>query len=100
MNTTNSTLSAAEAFYHGAHLVFIDSLGCSGQFSVADKETIRSESDSFLQNLLENHDPERILSPSVSVEMIEGDLIGIHPFFIKRGIIQTFYMECKCLRGV
>ena len=85
MNTTSPPLTPAEAFYHGAHLVFLDGLGCSGQITGADKEEALVATQLFLQDLLTQIDCDTASQQSSNDISAAGDQFGIHPFFIRKG---------------
>ena len=85
MNTTASTLSAAQAFFHGAHLVFLDSLGCGCSLSGGD---MKEDSTNHITAVME-----KCGGGGGSGESVEevGSFFstdthcGIEPFVIPRG---------------
>ncbi len=84
MNTTTlHYLPPGSAFYHGAHLVFLDALGCGWSGNMKDGAT------TFLQSLVEGNGVS--LSTGSEVEEVSAmdiapeEVFGISPFFIKRG---------------
>ena len=84
MNTLTPQLTPEEAFYHGAHLVFLDAMGCG---STGDGGKMKSEAIQFLMRLMETHG---IALPGDDNEDsdMEGShegLFGIPAFFIERG---------------
>ena len=86
MNATSPPLPPAEAFYHGAHLVLLDSLGCREQLSVTVREHLLQEAQMFLQELLVKNGHQMSLQSSPASISCHEDMFGIHPFFIKKGL--------------
>ena len=83
MNATCPPLSPTESFYHGAHLVFLDSLGCNGYMTGVERKHVVQETQSFLKDLLQQSDlDDRCLSNVLS----DADCFGIYPFFIEKGL--------------
>jgi midasin len=93
MNATSPPLPPAEAFYHGAHLVLLDSLGCREQLSVTVREHLLQGAQMFLQELLVKNGRQMSLQSSPASISCHEDMFGIHPFFIKKGPY-----ECKGLQ--
>lgn len=83
MNATSGYVSPAQGFYHGAHLVFVDGLGCG---SSLDASKLKEDAVKYLLYLLklsgctvpEIDGPREITSDS--------KVLGIAPFFINKGI--------------
>ena len=86
MNTTSPPLTASEAFYHGAHLVCLDSLGCSKAATAVEKHRLWEVLEDYLQKLLQSHGLGPIESSTLT-HCVENDntQFGIHPFFIETG---------------
>ena len=94
MNATVPKLSAVEAFSHGAHLVFLDSLGSSGNPTVLPHKEACSAAIDILQALLRKYginlstDSSASESSFTGGEIIIGDkLFGVPPFFIEIGML-------------
>ena len=84
MNMLTPQLTPEEAFYHGAHLVFLDAMGCG---NTGDGVKIKTEAIQCLMRLMERHGVALPSDDSESSDM-EGSregLFGIPPFFIERG---------------
>lgn len=84
MNMLTPQLTPEEAFYHGAHLVFLDAMGCG---NTGDGVTMKTEAIQFLMRLMERHGVALPSDDSESSDM-EGSregLFSIPPFFIERG---------------
>ena len=84
MNMLTPQLTPEEAFYHGAHLVFLDAMGCG---NTGDRVKIKTEAMQFLMWLMEKHGVALPNDDGESSDM-EGSregLFGIPPFFIERG---------------
>lgn len=84
MNAT-CPLSPTESFYHGAHLIFIDSLGCNGHMTGVEKKQAVQETQSFLNDLLHQSDFDGQCSNDITSD---ADHFGIHPFFIQKGLMH------------
>ena len=52
MNTTTPRLAPEDAFYHGAHLVFLDALACG---AAGDGTSVRTAARLFLLELMDRH---------------------------------------------
>lgn len=81
MNETSGYLSPTEGFYHGAHLVFVDGLGCGN--SPATK--LKRDAIDHLHILLEQWGCIMHNIDSSLVVTNDDNLFGIAPFCIKRG---------------
>lgn len=95
MNKTSDFLSPAASFYHGAHLVFVDALGCGG--SVGEVE-LKEDALVYLKLLLEQW------GTAVDTELQTLETVtdkergyGIPPFFIEAGIELRIYLNATCL---
>ena len=86
MNTTSPPLTASEAFYHGAHLVCLDSLGCSKAVTAVERHRMWEVLEDYLQKLLQSHGLGPIKSSALT-HCVENDTkqFGVHPFFIEIG---------------
>ena len=85
MNATSPPLPPSEAFYHGAHLVLFDSLGFRTELGVAERESLVEDIERYLQELLVRNGFGMIPQVSPACISCDGDLFGIHPFFINKG---------------
>ena len=90
MNTTTPRLTPAEAFYHGAHLVLLDALGC-GDYATTGKlgQDMREMGAAFLQELIKNQGSglfdDGVGPESLAMDDVGGRVFGFHPFFIEKG---------------
>jgi len=86
MNVTKATLSPPEAFFHGAHLVFLDALGCDSQ-GVGSR--LKAGLEGFIKEQLLLKDCcgqgkwEEL--EGVGEFVVETSLCGVQPFMIPRG---------------
>jgi len=88
MNTTTPRLAPEDAFYHGAHLVFLDALACR---AAGDGTNVRTAAMLFLLELMDRHGVVQPDGKSGCAEMecsLEG-LFGIPPFYIERGCYHS-----------
>ena len=72
-------LPPLSSFYHGAHSVFVDALGCGERVLAGDCKLLREFCESVLRDLSNHGDA--AVTDHVQVE----DKFGIPPFFIERG---------------
>ena len=93
MNITAPPLTPAEAFFHGAHMVFLDAMGC-GDRSVAEH---RQDITAFIHAQLKRHGVNLILKEDLCQEMncTDDQLFGIHPFYIEKGACVIFIALCS-----
>ena len=94
MNKTSDYLSPAERFYYGAHLVFVDALGCGG--SVGSVE-LKGDALEYLKLLLKRWGTAVDDAEPHTLEAVTDNErgYGIPPFFIDEGIL---YM-CMVVTG-
>ena len=94
MNTTCPPLSLTEGFYHGAYLAFLDGLGCNGKMSSVDRHGALASAEAFLQDLLHQSGCE--VNPQYSSEdtVSNEEQFGIHPFFIRKGLLPYHLHIC------
>ena len=87
VNSSSPTLSPSLAFYHGAHLVFVDGLGCGGGGDRVQR--LREACYEYLMNQVE------VVGEVGGVTEIENGIerFGIKPFFIDKGV---HVMLCMC----
>ena len=86
MNITTPRLSAAEAYYHGAHLVFLDAFGSGALATWLLNSETRSKADQFIKALLHEHGAILSLNENTTEMDTDNDrLFGICPFFIEKG---------------
>ena len=87
MNATASSLTPAQSFIHGAHLVFLDALGCGSAMSAATNgKQVKKAACQHVRAVLEKHS----VGSDENVESLgefsyQGDLCGIPPFMISIG---------------
>ena len=87
MNATVSSLTPVQSFIHGAHLVFLDALGCGSAMSAAASgKQVKETACQHMRAVLEKH----LAGSDDDVECLgefshQGDLCGIPPFMISRG---------------
>lgn len=88
MNITRDYLTPPEGFFHGAHLVFVDALGCGGSVgSAQSKEEVLTHLKMLLEQCGLCFDR---LHPLVFGTVIDHDQgFGIPPFYIDSGIQFT-----------
>ena len=81
--TASSSLSPAQSFCHGAHLVFLDALGCGVTFGGSElKAAVSSQIESILNSYgIECGTSEQ----AVGMFQSDNDKCGILPFTISRG---------------
>ncbi len=94
MNTTTGhNLPPNGAFCHGAHLVFLDALGCGGTGYVG---SIRDGAGVFLESLVARDEGGSTAVGGVedSMECTTDEVFGISPFFIKRGTYSCVIYRC------
>lgn len=87
MNTTSSSLSPTQSFIHGAHLVFLDALGCGGAVGGAE---VKAAASSQMRAILESHGVdcnEEIGSVGGFCYHSDSDESGIQPFMIPQGTV-------------
>ena len=85
MNVTVTTLSPRVSFYHGAHLVFLDGIGCSGS---GGERPLREHALAFLNELLRQQNvPLDTPYSSISAPENQEGKYGITPFFIPTGLV-------------
>lgn len=84
MNTMTPRLAPEDAFYHGAHLVFLDALACG---AAGDGMNVRTAAMLFLLELMDRHGGVQPDDKSGCKEMecTHEGLFGIPPFYIERG---------------
>lgn len=92
------TLSPAQAFYHGACLVFMDSLRTDSKLHAALHQATTEELKSILVRWGQ-HLEELPVDPSQPVkddqmETEKQSLFGIHPFFLPLGELQVMLVSC------
>ena len=88
MNTTTPRLAPEDAFYHGAHLVFLDALACG---AARDGTSVRTAAMLFLLALMDRHG---VVQPDdksgcAEMECTHEGLFGIPPFYIERGCYHS-----------
>ena len=88
-------LTPEEAFYHGAHLVFLDALACG---DVGDGTNMRTAAVSFLLELMGRHG---VVLPDdkdgyteMEMECTHEGMFGIPPFYIERGGCYSCVISC------
>ena len=94
MNITAPPLTPAEAFFHGANMVFLDAMGSEDQ-SVAEH---RQRITAFIHAQLERQGVNLVLKEYVCQEMNCTDkrLFGIHPFYIEKGAVKfSFWLNIR-----
>ena len=83
MNTTESRLNPAQGFYHGAHLVFLDALGCGSSLGGPD---MKESSARHIRTLMDKCGEEGLESMAeVGVFCSTDTHCGIQPFMISTG---------------
>ena len=96
MNVTKTTLSPPEAFYQGAHLVFLDALGCGSQ-GVGSR--LKEGLEGFIKEQLLLKDScgrgKCAKLRRVGEFVVEKSRCGIRPFTVTRGEEWNF---CQPLR--
>jgi midasin len=97
MNITAPPLTPAEAFFHGAHMVFLDAMGC-GDRSVAEH---RQDITAFIHAQLKRHGVNLILKEDLCQEMncTDDQLFGIHPFYIEKGVLGGTNLNSYSLKA-
>ena len=86
MNTTSPPLTVSQAFYHGAHLVFLDSIGCSKPTTAEQRHGLWEASEAYLKEILQSQDFCPVEQLSIPQHAETGkEVFGIHPFFIRTG---------------
>ncbi len=82
MNKTSGYLSPPQGFYHGAHLVFVDALGCGSSLGAAD---LKKDALDYLLSILQQWSC--VLSEVDCTKVVTSDdkLFGVSPFYIEIG---------------
>ena len=98
------TLSPAQAFYHGACLVFMDSLQTDSKLHAAFQQAMMEELKSILlrwdQDLEEPPvDPTRPVKEN-KMETEKQDLFGIHPFYLPFGELNAVLILYRRLQNL
>ena len=95
MNTVSTRLSLPAAYYHGARLVFIDSLMSES----GDLQQLNRDRNSCLQ-YLEGQLLAKGLFESVEIDVTNNEVeltgdenFGIEPFYISIGKLYTLYVN-------
>lgn len=92
MNATTPKLSAASAFYHGAYLAFLDSLGSGATPTVLPCSEAHHKAAEVLDTLFQRIGLDLPMEGSSDTMQIFGDnKFGLAPFFIDLGLYFTCY---------
>ena len=90
---SSPSLSPSLAFFHGAHLVFVDALGCGGgaEVLVKDGRKVQKACDDYLSDLAQNAMGGEIGGDAMEIEVEEDKKgrYGIPPFFIEKGVCYS-----------
>ena len=82
MNAAVPALSLSQAFYHGAHLTFLDGLGCNG-CTVSDSPSVKEEAVKYVEQYLVKRN---LWTAEVFNSKLDSNtLFGISPFYIQKG---------------
>lgn len=93
INQTLSELGPESSFYHGACLVFLDSIGCG---SVKAADVSFSDAEQTLNSLLSKHQ----MQLKASIVTKGNEFYGISPFFIEKGMYiysTVLFLTCSSL---
>ncbi len=88
MNKTSGYLSPAQGFYHGAHLVFVDALGCGSSIGALQ---LKKDALVYLLSLLQQW---RCCMNETDISQLitsDDNLFGITPFFISKGNYGVYH---------
>ena len=76
--------------------MLLDGLGCRGQLNSSGRDNFLQEIQMFLQELLVTNGCQMSLNCSLASISCDGYLVGIHPFFVKKGL----YCSHVCMHNV
>ena len=99
MNTVSGTLTQPASYYHGARLVFIDSL-MSDNGDLQQLSRDRSTCVQYLQSQLvakELYNSVDLEVSSNEVELTCDEKFGIKPFYISTGGLYIYVMLATCI---
>lgn len=85
MNATIPALSLSQAFYHGAHLTFLDGLGCSG-CTVSDDPNVKDEAVKYVEQFLTQMGLWTAAVNNNKMDICSDSYFGITPFYIQKGL--------------
>ena len=88
MNKTQDCLTPAQAFYHGAHLVFVDALGCGSSLGAA---SMKQDAVDYLVSLLNDWDLTSNDLEFCRAISVCDTMFGISPFYIDRGMRKVTF---------
>ena len=87
MNATAPKLSAASAFYHGAYLTFLDSLGSGATPTVLSCSEAHQKAVEVLNALFQRIGLHLPMEGSYdAMEISDDNTFGVAPFFINLGL--------------
>lgn len=91
MNVAIPALSMSQAFYHGAHLTFLDGLGSNG-YTVSDSPRVKEEAVKYVEQFMAQRGVWTSEDFNHNLDICPDNMFGIPPFYVQKGLLTCLYI--------